>query len=145
MEERTNHNAVILLDEPHLLMRLFADHRLIHLQWKGHSRSIQYRSGLDLALDMVEKYKVSYWIADLREMTAILQDDEKWANEVWFPKLFHTPLEKMAILQSADYFNQTSVQRSFTAVNGQLTFKVAWFPLEPEALDWLFQREAMTA
>ena len=90
-------------------------------------------------------HDILYWLADLRTMTAILQEDEKWANEEWFPRLFNTKLEKMAILRSQDYFNQTSVQRSFTAVNGQLTFKVAWFPGTGEALDWLFQQEAVSA
>ncbi|HMC97688.1 MAG TPA: hypothetical protein VKG92_08550, partial [Flavobacteriales bacterium] len=66
-------------------------------------------------------------------------------NEVWFPELFNTGLEKMAILRSSDYFNQTSVQRSFTAVNGKLTFKVAWFQTTGEAMDWLFRQEAASA
>ncbi len=135
----------VLLDEPFLLMRCSPHERLIHLQWRGHARSEEYRRGLALGLEFVIKYGLHYWLADLRSMTAILQADEKWANEVWFPKLFHTGLEKMAILQSKDYFNQTSVQRSFTAVNGKLTFKVAWFPESHEALDWLFQREALSA
>ena len=138
-------NELILLDEPFLLMRCSLSDQLIHLEWRGHARSEEYRRGLLTALDFVTKHSIHFWLADLRKMTAILQADEKWANEVWFPQLFHTKLEKMAILQSKDYFNQTSVQRSFTAVNGQLTFKVAWFPEHQEAMDWLFQREAISA
>jgi len=136
---------VVLLDESYLYVRCSMHERFIHLQWKGHARSEEYRYGLDLALNFVAERGIFYWLADLRTMTAILQQDEKWANEVWFPKLFNTRLEKMAILRSQDYFNQTSVQRSFTAVNGKLTFKVAWFPETQEALDWLFLREAVSA
>ncbi len=136
-------NMITVLDEPYLLLRRSANNELVHLEWKGHARSDQYRSGLELALETVEKHDLVYWIADLREMTAILKSDEQWANEVWFPKLFSSRLEKMAILESLDYFNQTSVQRSFTAVHGKLTFKVAWFPKTSEALDWIFQQEAV--
>jgi len=138
-------DEVILLDEHYLHIHCALHERMIHLQWKGHARSEEYRHGLELALAFVKEPDILYWLADLRTMTAIQQDDENWANEEWFPRLFNTKLEKMAILRSQDYFNQTSVQRSFTAVNGKLTFKVAWFPSTGEALDWLFQQEALRA
>lgn len=138
-------DELVLLDEPYLHIRCSMRERLINLQWKGHARSSEYRDGLDLARRFVAEHGISYWLADLRSMTAIMKADEQWANEVWFPKLFNTKLEKMAILRSQDYFNQTSVQRSFTAVNGKLTFKVAWFPEPQQALDWLFHHEAVSA
>ncbi|MFZ1686434.1 MAG: hypothetical protein WAU70_03370 [Flavobacteriales bacterium] len=143
--QRDQHSDPILFDEPFLRVSHTPKDHLIHLEWKGHARSDQYRMGLDLGLDFVKKHDVRYWLADLRKMTAILQADEKWANEVWFPKIFDTGLEKMAVLPSSDYFNQTSVQRSFTAVNGKLTFKVAWFREAGEAFDWLCQQEAISA
>jgi hypothetical protein len=144
MKERKD-NERIVYDEPHLTIGLREAEHQIHLRWHGHARSDQYRSGLDLALTFVHQYGVRLWLADLREMTAILRPDEQWANEVWFPKLFGTGLEKMAILRSRDYFNDTSVQRSFTAVNGKVTFKVAWFATQEEAMEWLERREAASA
>jgi len=145
MDAREIGQDEILLNEGFLRISHSSKEKLIHLEWKGYARSDQYRNGLDLALDFVMRNDVRFWLADLLTMTAIVQDDEKWANEVWFPKLFHTGLEKMAIMRSSDYFNQTSVQRSFTAVNGQLTFKVAWFPEPVEAALWLFTPEAISA
>ena len=145
MNERDRTHDTILLDEPFLLMTHSAGEQLIHLEWKGHARSDQYRRGLLTGLEFVAKNDVRYWLADLRSMTAILQADEQWANTEWFPKLFDTGLEKMAILPSADYFNQTSVQRSFTAVNGKLTFQIAWFESTREAMDWLQRKEAISA
>ena len=145
MSERDGSVDRILLDEPFLLMRYSQQDRLIHLEWKGHARSDEYRRGLDLAQDFVLKNDVRRWLADLRKMTAILQTDEKWTDEVWFPKLFNTGLEKMAILPSSDYFNQTSVQRIITAVNGSSTFQIAWFQTTDEAISWLFQTEAISA
>ncbi len=135
----------LLLDEKFLRMTYSPAQQLIRLEWKGHARGDQYRSGLEQALAYVRDHKVRFWLADLRRMTAILQADEQWANTVWFPQLFGTGLEKMAILPSSDYFNQTSVQRSFTAVNGKLTFKVAWFQGTDEALGWLALAEARSA
>lgn len=145
MEERDRGRDVTLVDEPFLWMGHSPGERLVHLEWKGHATSEQYRSSLDFALGFVAKHGVRYWLADLRAMTAILATDERWANEVWFPKLFGTGLEKMAVLRSRDYFNQTSVERSFARVESKLTFKVAEFATTKEALDWLSKREAVSA
>lgn len=145
MSARDRSNDTVLLDEPFLLMTYSATEKLVHLQWKGHARSDEHRRGLETGLDFVAWNDVRYWLADLRDMGAILKADEQWGNEVWFPKLFNTSLEKMAILPSRDYFNQTSVQRSLTAVNGQLTFKVGWFESVEEAMDWLKHKEAISA
>lgn len=143
--ERDRSRDQVLLHEPFLLLTYSASERLIHLEWNGHATSPQYRSSLELAVQFVAKHDVHFWLADLRGMTAILQADEKWANEKWFPKLFATPLEKMAILHSSDYFNQTSVARSFNKVNSQLTFQVADFSNMEQALKWLKKREAVSA
>ncbi len=143
--ERDRSQDTVLLHEPFLLMSHSPSERLIHLEWNGHATSAQYRSSLQLALTYVMKHDVHFWLADLRGMTAILQDDEKWANEKWFPKLFTSPLEKMAILHSNDYFNQTSVARSFKKVNSQLTFQVSDFSDMREALKWLKMRESVSA
>jgi len=145
MSERDRTHDTILLEETFLLMTHSPSEQLIHLEWRGHSRSDNYRRGLDLALDFVRRNNVHRWLADLRNMTAILQADEKWAQEEWFPKIFGTRLEKMAILPSSDYFNQTSVQRIITAVNGPSTFQIAWFPATHEAITWLAQKEAVSA
>jgi hypothetical protein len=145
MVERDRGKDEVLLHEPFLLMTHSPQERLIHLEWNGHATSAQYRSSLELAVSYVARHDVHFWLADLRGMSAILQDDEKWANEKWFPKLFATPLEKMAILRSTDYFNLTSVERSFRKVNGQLTFKMAEFQDMKEALDWLKKHETVSA
>ncbi len=143
--ERDRSRDQVLLHEPFLLMTYSPGERLIHLEWNGHPTSSQYRSSLELAVNFVAKHDVHFWLADLRGMTAILQADEKWANEEWFPKLFATPLEKMAILHSNDYFNQTSVARSFQKVNSKLTFQVADLTDMHEALEWLRKRDALSA
>ena len=145
MPLRDRSKDTIILDEPFLRMGHSATDNLIHLRWMGHARSEEYRSSLERAVAFVIENDIRYWIADLRKMTVILKDDETWANEVWFPKLFKTGLEKMAILESEDYFNKTSVQRSFTALKGSISFEVAWFPSYLQAIDWLNEQELINA
>lgn len=145
MPIRDRTNDIVILKEPFLHMGYSPSDSLIHLQWTGHARTEEYRTSLEMAVDHVIRHDVRYWIADLRKMTHILKEDELWANEVWFPKLFKTGLDKMAILESEDYFNKTSVQRSFTAVKGSISFDVAWFPSYLQAIDWLNEKNLIPA
>ncbi|MBZ0206085.1 MAG: hypothetical protein K8H89_07150 [Flavobacteriales bacterium] len=145
MPEQTRSRNQVLLDEPFLTLEHLPARKMVRLTWKGHARGDQYRKGLSLALEVLRKNDVRYWLADLRGMTAIMRDDERWANEVWFPQLFATGLRRMAIIESNDYFNQTSVERSFTAVNGKLTFEVAWFRSPEKASAWLERDQAKSA
>ena len=135
----------VVLDQPYLHLVHEPTRKLVQLTWKGHARSDEYRFGLEKALAVLSENNVLFWLADLRKMTAILRTDETWANENWFPRLFSTGLRRMAIVESNDFFNQTSVARSFTAVNGKLTFEVAWFRTLEEARGWLRREQVQSA
>ncbi len=135
----------VVLDQPYLRLVHIPERKLVQLTWNGHARSDEYRGGLEKALVVLQENDVLFWLADLREMTAILRADETWANENWFPRLFATGLRRMAIVESNDFFNQTSVARSFTAVNGKLTFEVAWFRTLEEARGWLGREQVQSA
>lgn len=114
---------------------------MIVLRWSGYASPADYRVGLDFALDFVIRNRVRYWLADLHHMTAILRPEEKWTNEVWFPKLIKAAvLEKMAIIPSKDFFNQMSVDRIMEYSAGAIKFQVGYFPNERESLEWLFDR-----
>lgn len=126
-----------IFDEPFLRIGHDPEHALLHLVWSGYAPSKDYRRGLDLALEFVLENEVELWLADLREMGAILQGDEKWTNTVWFPLLAKSALQKMAILRSGDYFNDTSVDRIMTSASEVVGFEVGYFRTQKEAQEWL--------
>ena len=127
----------IVLQEPYLRIGHDQGHDLIHLVWNGYAPSGAYRKGLDTALEYVLEHGITRWLADLRQMGAILQADEKWTNTHWFPQLANSELERMAILRSDDYFNAMSVERIMTNAIEVVGFEVAYFRTEEEAVQWL--------
>ncbi len=110
---------------------------LITLTWTGFAPSQVFRSILEDALLNVRLHKLSFWLADLRQMNAILRQDEQWSTNDWFPRLMNSGLKRMAILTSTDYFNQMSVERIMNNAGPGLPFQVAYFDDPGSAKAWL--------
>jgi hypothetical protein len=127
-----------VFDEPFLHIGYRKAGELLVLRWRGYAPSADYRRGLDFALDFALGQGVKRWLADLRHMGPILQADERWTNQTWFPQLASGELERMAILRSNDYFNQQSVDRIMQRSMDVVDFEVGWFGDEQEAMRWLF-------
>lgn len=128
---------VILRDDDLISMQVIPADRLITLVWRGYAPSDAYRSILNEALGNVKGLELIRWLADLREMDAILKQDEHWTTEEWFPKLAQTGLKRMAILTSSDYFNQMSVDRIMTSGTAGFPLDVAYFDDPENARSWL--------
>ncbi|HQW06092.1 MAG: hypothetical protein IPH05_08125 [Flavobacteriales bacterium] len=131
-------NDEILFHEPFLMVSYCAEQNMIMLRWNGYASPENYKRGMTFVADQVIAKKITYWLNDLRNMTAILQPEETWTNEVWFPRLLAgCVVKKMAFLPAADFFNQMSVDRIMDRTIGARSFQVGYFPSEKEALHWL--------
>ncbi len=113
---------------------------LITLTWTGFAPSPVFRSILEDALMNVRLHHLSFWLADLRKMNAILRQDEQWSANDWFPRLAASGLKRMAILTSSDYFNQMSVERIMNNATPELPFSVSYFDDAGAARDWLLSK-----
>lgn len=113
---------------------------LITLTWTGFAPSPVFRSILEDALMNVRLHRLSFWLADLRKMNAILRQDEQWSANDWFPRLGASGLKRMGILTSSDYFNQTSVERIMNDATPELPFAISYFDDPMAARDWLLSK-----
>lgn len=113
---------------------------LITLTWTGFAPSPIFRSILEDALMNVRLHKLSFWLADLRQMNAILRQDEQWSANDWFPRAAASGLKRMAILTSSDYFNQMSVERIMNSATPELPFAVSYFDDLLAARAWLLSK-----
>lgn len=113
---------------------------LITLTWTGFAPSPVFRSILEDALLNVRLHKLSFWLADLRKMNAILRQDEQWSANDWFPRIATSGLKRMAILTSSDYFNQMSVERIMNDATPELPFTISYFDDPVAARDWLLSK-----
>ena len=132
-----------IIKKPYATVTGDLDTRTVTLRWTDYTPSADYRETLTVARDAVKKYSFIHWLADLRNMTAILQADEKWTVEEWFPSLAEAGLKRMAILTSRDFFNQMSVDRIMQDAAPVIGFQVAYFDDEPKARTWLMEEELL--
>jgi SpoIIAA-like len=131
------HRVVLFRKDEYVTVGSEMDQSLITLTWTGFAPSPVFRSILEDALLNVRLHKLSFWLADLRGMNAILRQDEQWSSNDWFPRLANSGLRRMAILMSSDYFNQMSVERIMTNASPALPFEVRYFEDPEAARTWL--------
>ena len=132
--------VVQLRNDEYVTVSTEPDQGLITLTWTGFAPSPVFRSILEDAMMNVRLHDLSFWLADLRKMNAILRQDEQWSTNDWFPRLAASGLKRMAILMSSDYFNQMSVERIMNNATPELPFTVSYFEDADAARDWLLSK-----
>lgn len=137
MDTSAVEKVITTRQDQYVLVTVNTERKIITLKWRGYAPSPQFRSILEDALSNVRLHQLEAWLADLREMNAILRQDEQWCVNDWFPRLAKAGLKRMAILVSSDYFNQMSVDRIMDAATPEMPFAVANFDDPVAALAWL--------
>ena len=116
--------------------------QMVTLKWTGYAPSKTFRSILDEAQQHVRTLGLKRWLADLRQMDAILRQDEHWSVTDRHPRMVTSGLKRMAILTSVDYFNQMSVDRIITAASPEMPFEITYFDDLNKAKAWLLASES---
>ncbi|MFI5218968.1 MAG: STAS/SEC14 domain-containing protein [Bacteroidia bacterium] len=127
----------LIFDKSYLSIFYDDDEKLIHLRWKKLATPEEFREGLNFALSKVVENKIERWLANLRDMSVIREAERKWTNEEWFPRLVKTGLRKMAIVNSLDYLNQSSVTKIMTHAGNIINFETHYFTDAENARAWL--------
>ncbi len=117
----------------------------ILMNWKpAFLKSDLYKEALEQGLAAVHKFKAEKWLANLKDMKIIALADEKWTNEVWFPKAINSSLRWMGIVVSQDVFNKVSVQK-IMAQDQVKVLTVDNFLSVEDAHNWLREKHQVAA
>ena len=133
-------STVVRKDE-YVTIQVSHPEQMITLKWTGYAPSKVFRSILDEAQQHVRTLGLKRWLADLRQMDAILRQDEHWTVTDWHPRMVTSGLKRMAILIGADYFNRMSVDRIITAASPEMPFAISYFDDVDKAKGWLLASE----
>lgn len=123
------------------IIRVYVDKEL-HLgigEWKGFASSNEIRETALKSLEIVNKYNLTRWLADRRNMKAIRQQDQQWTVEEFIPKLLESPLRRMATIVSEDLFNRMAIENMIQRSGGLGNIVLREFNNTDEALKWLEQ------
>ncbi|WP_299263947.1 STAS/SEC14 domain-containing protein [Halorientalis sp.] len=125
----------------HLTVRYDESVDAVVMNWHNFARGEDFREGLDTGLELVEKRGAKNWLADLREMGTVADDDQEWSNTDWFPRAMGTSLLNMAIIKPESVVANMSVDNIMQEVEGgDLT--THYFDNRDEAEQWLKEQRA---
>lgn len=111
----------------------------VTMNWNDFARSKQYREGLNQGLKLVREKNARNWLADLRDLGTVTQEDQQWTQEEWHPRAFETTLSSMAIVQPTSVITNLSVDDLVQEVGSNVTSHM--FDNRPDARDWLREQQ----
>ena len=138
-------SAIVEHDAPYVNLLAEPAIGMMTIRWKNYAPSGTYRATLDLAIDLIEKHSLRYFLTDQRRRGVILHDDEVWLVTNWAPRMAKAGLERAAVVQSADFFNRTTVDRFIRTVLPTVNYPIVNFQTLEEARAWLMSGVLETA
>ncbi|WP_299761973.1 hypothetical protein [uncultured Pontibacter sp.] len=114
--------------------------RLGKAEWRGHLRGPELREAYLMVLDMIDRFCLSRWLGDDRNMESIAPDDLQWSLDVYVPRVAASSLLRMARLPSAFEANRQAVEMMID--KGQsfdIDLVLRDFSNEQAAMEWLMK------
>ena len=106
------------------------------VEWKAYAEGEEYRTGVDALHGLSRKMRADRYLVDCRRMGPTTQDDQRWTNEDWFPRVISAGLRYMAVIEPHKVVAQMSVKRILSRVHGK-DIVTAHFDTQSEARAWL--------
>lgn len=128
-------------DADHLTVQYDESVDAVVMNWHDFAQGEEFRDGLDTGLELVQKKNAENWLADLREMETVAEDDQEWSNTDWFPRAMETSLTNMAIIKPESVIADMSVDNIMQEVEGG-ALTTHYFDDRTEAEQWLEEQTA---
>ncbi|OIB57133.1 STAS/SEC14 domain-containing protein [Natrialba sp. SSL1] len=122
-------------ERDHLTIEWDSDLETVLMNWQAFAKEDDYRDGLDAGLDLAIEHGAENWLADLRDLGTVTQDDRDWTHDDWHPRAFESSLQNMAIVQPASVVSNMSVEEMVTEVGENTTSRI--FDNRDDAREWL--------
>jgi len=106
------------------------------MTWKKFAQGDNFRNGLDEGVNLIQQKKASNWLADLRDLGTVTQDDQKWSNEDWYPRALIAGVRFMAIIMPKSFITTLSVKNILTKVQ-DIDVETQYFDNVDAARKWL--------
>jgi hypothetical protein len=128
------------MDIPVKAYNIFYDEEIntVVMEWNGYSTSRQFKEGTELMLNTLIKSNTYKVLADIKEMTLIGMEDQKWLEEDFLPRAIKFGFKAIALIKPDYYFNKVAVESISYKVDQSL-LKISFFDNKTEAIDWLKQ------
>jgi hypothetical protein len=125
---------VPLLDNEYAQLTLDQELNVLKLVWKSDCKSETYRFVYRNIVEVTEKTKIKYYIADIRKLSMIAPSDRMWLQSEVIPKLFDNGIKKIAAIVAGDVYIQRHIAHINKSIENDRPIKQ--FANLEEALKW---------
>lgn len=88
------------------------------MQWKARASGEDFRGGLDRGLALLKEKRTSRWLANMRDLGIVTQEDKEWVNTNWFPRAIEGGMRFMALVVPKSALSKMSVKHIMNEVDG---------------------------
>lgn len=106
------------------------------MTWKKFARGDHFRNGLNEGVNLIKEKGGLNWLADLRDLGTVTNEDQQWSNEDWYPRAIAAGIRYMAIIMPKSYVSTLSVKNILTKVE-DIEIETQYFDSVEEAKHWL--------
>jgi hypothetical protein len=114
-------------------------------RWHAFANSQQFRSLMDRGLDYFQQKSQQTWpigwLADARQMSALVPADQLWLETDWNPRAYAAGIQHIGIVTSENIFGRiaTQVYAANTTAQSSYIIQPNMFTTLEEAKKWLRQ------
>ena len=114
--------------------------KIIHHQVKRPIMGDQLKNILEKGYEELKKTNAIKWLSDDRLLGPFSRDDQKWCEEVWFPKTRDAGWRFWAIVLPEKVLGQMSLQY-FQRKYSEQGITARFFNTPEDAIEWLKRQE----
>jgi hypothetical protein len=112
------------------------ENQYVHTEWKAFANSVEFRAGLMKVLDAVRENHAIRYLSDTRKVKVVVREDQKWADETWFPLVAAAGLKRFAAVTAEAGLGKLTVEEVFDHVHVK-GLDVRKFSSVAAAREWL--------
>ena len=112
------------------------DSKIVHHKMKQTMPKGGHQELLSAGADYMEKYRGGKWLSDDRDMVVVREEDSKWADENWLPRVKKAGWKYWAIVMPKSSIGSMQVKR-FVKQYRDMGLEVEVFVTVESALSWL--------
>ncbi|AFM06271.1 hypothetical protein Fleli_3969 [Bernardetia litoralis DSM 6794] len=131
---------MIIYESDYITIQYLEEHSLLERNWKPSSAEMnheQFQHEMLQLLKGAEKYNPLLVLGDTKSfLYVILPDVQIWIDDTVYSQLGEHGVQKMAFVNSEDFFVQLSVEQSIEESNKD--YEIRYFGNDEEAKIWLF-------
>ncbi|GEO05095.1 hypothetical protein AAE02nite_27590 [Adhaeribacter aerolatus] len=97
----------------------------------------EFKRRCNKTLELVKETGITKALIDTRDLKVMVQENQRWIDDVWYPEAKRVGLRHMAFIIPEDFFGKLSVETANRRVVREGVIQVHYFDEEEAARNWL--------